>query len=336
VEIYDPTTDRFTKSTITNEPGLTDETCLVHLGGDRLLALIRVEGQQVPPYHHASFSEDGGVTWSPPRPTDIPAARSPCDVLRLPSGEIACGFSFYNRRSERMVLSHDGGQTWDIEDSVEVFHGHRAIGFDRAYAAVTLLDPETIGTALYETLPHPKGGRICFVKTPLSEFKRMRAESRRVQALCSRVESSPSPIAELPGSYKDYRIEVRYRFLGRFGKPPCLVRLFGNAQKSGDCLQASFAVAPLFLKGASNVVELSQTVSGEKKTIVSREAVPEWFDDGQIHFLSLEKRGNTVSGAVDGNEQFRLQVPGLKAGALGFGSDQAAIAVYSCTIANPE
>jgi len=330
-EIYDPAKDRFTKSAISQKRGLTDETCLVPLGGSKVLALIRHEGDaSVPPYHHASFSEDGGATWSEAMPTDIPAVRSPCDAVRLPNGDIACAFSFFNRRSERMVLSHDGGKTWDIENSAEIFHGHKAIGGDRAYTAVTLLDPETLGTVLYETLPHPKGGRIYFVKTPLSEFSRV-----RTKALCS--QAGGSSMASIPGPYSDYRIDIRFRFLGRFGKPPCTVCLFGSMKGPDNCLQMSFAIAPLFLKGASNLVELSWLSPGqEKKTLVSREAAPEWDDDGQIHVLSLEKRGNTASGAIDGQEQFRLQIPPLKDGALSFGSDQAAIAVYSCTVFKPE
>ena len=330
-EIYDPKKEKFTRAVITQKRGLTDETCLVSLGGNKVLALIRHEGDaSVPPYHHASFSKDGGATWSEPAPTDIPAVRSPCDALRLPSGDVACAFSFVNRRSERMVLSHDGGKTWDIENSVEVFHGHKAIGGDRAYAAVTLLDPETLGTVLYETLPHPKGGRIYFVKTLLSEFGRVRTE-----ALCS--QAGGASMALLPGLYGDYRIDIRYRFLGRFGKPPCTVRLFGNLNSLEDCLQLSFAIAPLIYKGASNVVELALLSPGqEKKALVAREAVPEWLDDGQIHALTLEKRSNTVSGALDGHEQFRLQIPPLKLGAIGFGSDQAAVAMYSCTVSRPE
>ena len=331
-EIYDPTKDKFTRAVITQKRGLTDETCLVPLGGDKVLAIIRHEGDaSVPPYHHTSFSADGGKTWSEALPADIPAVRSPCDAVRLPNGDIACAFSFVNRRSERMVLSRDGGKTWDIEESVEVFHGHRAIGSDRAYTAVTLLDPETLGTVLYETLPHPKGGRIYFVKTPLAEFSRLRGE-----ALCTKAEGV-APTASIPGPYADYRIDIRFRFLGRFGKPPCTVRLFGNMKGPDNALQMSFAIAPLIFKGASNLVELALLSPGQqRRVLVLREAVPEWFDDGQIHALSLEKRGNTVSGSMDGHEQFRIQAPPLRLGAIGFGSDQAAVAVYSCTLMKPE
>ncbi len=333
VEIYDLKSDRFTTAVITKKKGLTDETCLVPLGGEKVLALIRHEGDAtVPPYHHTSFSEDGGKTWSEAVPTDIPAVRSPCDAVRLPTGEIACAFSFVNRRSERMALSRDGGKTWDIENSIEILRGHRAIGGDRAYTAVALLDPQTIGAVLYETLPHPKGGRIYFTRTPLAEFDQL-----RVRALCSKVESDPSPTALLPGPYKDYRIDIRFRFTGRFGNMPGTVRLFGNFTGHDNCLRMSFAIAPLYLKGANNLVELALLSPGqEKKALVSREASPEWFADGQVHALSFEKRGNLVIGSIDGQEQFRTKVPDLPLGAIGFGSDQAAVAVYSCTVVKAE
>ncbi|HVO00818.1 MAG TPA: sialidase family protein [Candidatus Cybelea sp.] len=86
---------------------------LVLLGG-RILLLLR---ENVSRILHIVHSDDGGATWSSPRPTGIPDY--PAHLIALPDGRIAavtgCRRPPYGIR---VHLSADGGATWDHEHPV--------------------------------------------------------------------------------------------------------------------------------------------------------------------------------------------------------------------------
>jgi hypothetical protein len=80
-----------------------------------------------------SYSEDGGVTWTAVRPTELAACYSPCRVVRLPdtgdlllvwnqvnSSEIRRG---YRRGRLSAAISTDSGHSWKNFKTIEVSAG---------------------------------------------------------------------------------------------------------------------------------------------------------------------------------------------------------------------
>lgn len=65
------------------------EPCVAEVAGGRLFMLARTGSG----CHHASWSEDGGDSWSQPEPTTQTAACSPLTLKTLPDGRL---ISFYN------------------------------------------------------------------------------------------------------------------------------------------------------------------------------------------------------------------------------------------------
>ncbi|WMT85306.1 exo-alpha-sialidase [Pelagibacterium sp. 26DY04] len=59
---------------------------IVPLDGERMVAFYR---RRQSDFVHRSVSEDGGVTWSPPEPTDVPNNNSSINVVRLADGRLA-------------------------------------------------------------------------------------------------------------------------------------------------------------------------------------------------------------------------------------------------------
>ena len=86
-----------------------NECCLVHLGGERIIAIIR--GTTT----YQSISEDGGRTWSQPRPTGMTG--SPLHAIALRSGSLLCAYAHRDHPGGiRATLSHDGGRSWDVDN----------------------------------------------------------------------------------------------------------------------------------------------------------------------------------------------------------------------------
>ena len=59
---------------------------IVPLDGERMVAFYR---RRQSDFVHRSVSEDGGMTWSPPEPTDVPNNNSSINVVRLADGRLA-------------------------------------------------------------------------------------------------------------------------------------------------------------------------------------------------------------------------------------------------------
>ena len=90
-----------------------EEPCALHLGDDHILLVMR---ENKTSYLHQSVSRDGGLTWDPPQPTPIHGY--PASLTELPDGRILCVYGYrFQPFGIRAVLSHDQGQTWDVENA---------------------------------------------------------------------------------------------------------------------------------------------------------------------------------------------------------------------------
>ncbi len=207
------------------------------------------------------------------------------------------------------MLSKDHGETWEVENSLDVFDGTMAVGGDRSYPASVQIDADTIGTVLYETQAHPAGGAIYFVTSKLSEFDRA-----PVTALYA---ASDAKLAvSLPGEASEVRL--RYRFTGRFGDAA------NRLEVALDDLVFAYQMgATPDRKGAINYVE----VHGE-----GHEAVGDWFDDGNEHELTLRRGAGGWTMSLDGHEQITAAGPEAPT-AVTLAAVRAGIAVYELEIA---
>ena len=96
-----------------------NETALIALPGDDLLAVLRDDGAQG---LHSTLSQDGGFTWSDPVQITL-ARQHPADLVRLTNGDIL--LTYGNRNPPHRVegrISRDGGRSW--LDILLTFSGH--------------------------------------------------------------------------------------------------------------------------------------------------------------------------------------------------------------------
>ena len=91
------------------------EPVVVELRDGRIWMLIRTNSG----YFMQAFSEDAGLTWSEPSPTEITSPSAPCHIVRLASGRLALVWNntsetdtAVRRRALSMALSEDEGETW--------------------------------------------------------------------------------------------------------------------------------------------------------------------------------------------------------------------------------
>jgi len=132
----------------------------VELENGRIIALIRYN----PPERddnimRQSVSTDGGSTWSVPKPTGIWGY--PPHLIGLPDGRIVVVYG--HRREpygERACVSFDGGETWDVENAVELAP---AVNGDLGYPASTVLDDGSIFTVFYQV--DRTGEKTCLMGT---------------------------------------------------------------------------------------------------------------------------------------------------------------------------
>ena len=125
------------------------EPSLLHLPSGKLICMMRVQHQAEQEYGYYLYqadSNDLGKTWTAPKKTSIWG--HPPHLLRLQSGSILCVYGY--RRlpyGVRACLSHDEGQTWDIQNEFIL----RADGIDRdvGYPTSVQLPDGTIFTIWY-------------------------------------------------------------------------------------------------------------------------------------------------------------------------------------------
>jgi len=88
------------------------QPAVVPLASEEALLLCRTAGTQTEVF--GSRSRDGGLHWTPPIPAGLPNPGSGLDAIRLSDGRIlaAINDSRSGRDSLRLVVSPDGGRTW--------------------------------------------------------------------------------------------------------------------------------------------------------------------------------------------------------------------------------
>ncbi|MGD9517947.1 MAG: sialidase family protein [Armatimonadota bacterium] len=323
--LLDPATGRQEQAAIPNEPaelGGGDEFSVCETKPGQMFALIR--SNEVP-WLIASWSEDYGRRWSPRRLTEIPSQFTPADLFKLPDGRLGCSFSFRERRNERLVISSDGGGTWDVENSLDIFDA--TVGYDdRSYVSSAVLDEHTVGSVLYETRAYPQGGRIWFACTDLRPYE----AGWRLCLHHAGTEAGDAVRLGLDGS--DCTVCVRYRFTGRFVDG----QQGGVEVRLGD---ASAAVAFSYWVGIDKARNWQTTnrweldlAWGSQKDLRQGQCQGDSFNDGNEHTLILSYRDEKVVGALDDYRQVEVAWPGLRPAFLDLVAHYASLAVYKLEV----
>lgn len=289
---------------------LADEVCVSRAPDGSLVALGRAYRER---WLWQTRSRDEGRTWETPWLSSIPSQYTPADLITLDDGRLLCSFSFRERRNERLVLSSDGGATWEVGNSIDVFDGTMTVGGDRSYPASVQIDAATIGTVLYETRAHPEGGAIYFVTTPLSEFDRPPVTA--LYAAAEEGASSPRLTLPLPAQARSVRLS--YRFTGGFGDPPNRLEI-----GLGDLVFGYQMGATPDRAGEINWVD----VNGE-----GQDAAGDWFDDGNEHELLLRHSAAGWTLSLDGHEQLTA-VAAAPVTELSVTAVRASVAIYSLEV----
>ncbi|MGQ9729722.1 MAG: sialidase family protein [Candidatus Zipacnadales bacterium] len=297
---------------------MADEVAVTRAPDGKLVALIRSPSD---PALWQITSSDEGRTWSEPWLSAIPSQFTPCDLITLRDGRLLCSFSFRERCNERLVVSRDGGATWDIEDSVDVFDGTQNVGGDRSYPASVQLEDGTIGTVLYETREPPEGGHIYFVRTPLAAL----APPKRF-ALYQGDPAAERAIVVWPRSAE--ATAFMYRFTGRFGAPPNRVGLLMRYAGPDDLTVFEFQMgaAPDRKAWPTNHVRLVEYRAGQEQVLAESPARGDWYNDGNEHTLSARREGHSWTFAIDNTDQ--LSAPNADWQPIGIVATRAALAVY--------
>jgi hypothetical protein len=137
------------------------EPHVVELTDGRLVGMIRFQyvDDKDPSKHLINFSlfqtesSDGGVTWTPARPTGIYG--SPPHLLRHSSGPLVCVYGY--RRppfGQRVAISRDQGKTWE-SDLVLRDDG---VSWDLGYPASVEMPDGSVLTIYYQKA---QGGEPC-------------------------------------------------------------------------------------------------------------------------------------------------------------------------------
>jgi sialidase-1 len=120
------------------------EPSIVELEDGRLLCLLRNSQERI----YKAYSEDEGVHWSDPVPTELPAPESPSIVRRIPTtGDLlllwnnVASDSNWPRRPLTAAISTDEGESWGSFADVDARPDH-----DAAYADVAFVDGEALVT----------------------------------------------------------------------------------------------------------------------------------------------------------------------------------------------
>lgn len=298
------------------EEGLppADEMTIFEVEPGQVLALLRDEWQ---PFLWQAWSHDYGRTWTPREPTDLPSQFAPCDLLRLADGRIACALAFRERRNERLVISEDGGRTWDVENSLDIFDA--TVGFDdRSYVSSAVLRDGGVGSVLYETRAYPEGGRIWFARTHPADLSLPR------RPCLHHADPNATSIVSLPLDGADCTLAVQYRFTGRFGARPAGFGL-RLADGSGGCVAFTYhmGIGPDRDWSRTNFWRLE--AAGQAR---EGQAIGDSFNDGNEHTMVLEARDGRVQAALDEHPQADASCPGLRPRSLQLIAEKATVAVY--------
>ena len=138
--------------------GHTSETTFLEVAPGRILALSRTDLASLDLVQR--WSEDKGLTWTYPLQADFWGY--PAHLLMLSDGRVLC--SYGHRREPfgvRAILSHDGGETWDLDNIIvlrddggtpnEMRTDKERAGGDLGYPVSTQLADGSILTVYYIT-----------------------------------------------------------------------------------------------------------------------------------------------------------------------------------------
>ena len=319
--IFDPKTRSFEEIVATprGQRNIADELCVARAPGGDLVALIR---SNVDPQLFQIVSKDKGRTWSKAVTSGIPSQFTPADLITLENGWLLASFSFRERRNERLVVSRDGGRTWDVESSVDVFDGTMKTGGDRSYPASVQLDRHTIGTVLYETKPPPAGGHIWFVTTPIAAL-----DAPKAAVLYQSDTQADAAFALWPPDPAGKRAGFTYRFTGRFGPPPNAIGLLLDFQDAANYTAFEFQMGvSRDRKSPTNYVQFVECVDGKRKASDGRPARGDWFNDGNVHRLGARRADGQWTLTIDGIDQ--ISAPEAAGKPRGIIVRRAAVAIY--------
>lgn len=136
------------------------EPTIVELNDGRLLCFMRTTLKRI----YKSYSEDGGVTWSTPEPTELTAPDSPPLLKRIPAtGDLMLVWNNIDSDSNQprvpltVAISKDEGETWG---NIQDIDGRNGLGGQAAYAAVTFVDDEALVTYYYRGDDWGKGSAV--------------------------------------------------------------------------------------------------------------------------------------------------------------------------------
>jgi sialidase-1 len=141
------------------------EPHVVEVSPGKLLAMARYE--EIPREKEKTrsvlwqfTSDDGGYTWTEPRPTEIKG--TPPHLTKLQDGRILVTYGYRHvPYGERACLSADGGKSWDYDNEIVLCDD--APSGDLGYPASVELDDGTILTVYYQQ--ERAGEKTCLMTT---------------------------------------------------------------------------------------------------------------------------------------------------------------------------
>ncbi len=103
-------------------------------------------------------SEDGGLTWSKPRPTTLNGY--PPHLLRISDGRLLASFGVrHDPIGFRFCFSEDDGKTWDVDNQLHVSAGNKDLG----YPATAEVAPGSFVSVYYQK--DSAGEKPCLMTT---------------------------------------------------------------------------------------------------------------------------------------------------------------------------
>ena len=138
-----------------------DESAFIEVTPGHVLCLSRTAGDESGGYLIQRWSDDSGATWSQALNTNVWTPNSPPHLIKLTDGRILLSHGY---RSDpmgiRAVLSDDGGQTWDVDNTVVLrddggypgeLQPQGSAGSDVGYPHSTQLSDGSVLTVYYIT-----------------------------------------------------------------------------------------------------------------------------------------------------------------------------------------
>ncbi len=121
--------------------------------------------------------------------------------------------------------------------------------------------------------------------------------------------------------------EMTYRYTGRFGAPPNRVGILLRFEDEASWTALAYQIGVgRSRRGRTNHVLLIEAEGGKVKTSDVRSARGDWFNDGNVHTMSVRLEEGRWVLSLDGTEQ--LAVPRAAGAPCGVFASRAAVAIY--------